>query len=260
MALKVCVLASGSAANCIYVSSATTGVLIDAGLSGRETERRFAAMGLPLTAVQAVCLTHEHDDHRAALGVLHQRHGLQLYANAGTIEAVEQGGKLGDLKWQVFATGVPFTIGDLTIEPFSVPHDSFDPVGFVVTCGASRVGVVTDMGMATNLIRQRLSGCQVLVLESNHDEDMLRNSARPWSLKQRILGRQGHLSNTQAGELLGAVGGPHLRYVFLAHLSADCNRPEVALSTARRALAAAGHGHVEVKLTFADKLSDLVEV
>ena len=179
MALKVCVLASGSAANCVFVSSAATGVLIDAGLSGRETERRFATLGLPLTAVQAVCLTHEHDDHRTALGVLHQRHGLRLYANAGTIEAVERGRKLKDVAWQVFATGVPFTIGDLTLEPFSVPHDSYDPVGFVVTCGASRVGVVTDMGMATSLVRQRLSGCQALVLESNHDEDMLRNWPGP---------------------------------------------------------------------------------
>ncbi len=260
MALTVCVLASGSAANCIYVASPTTRILVDAGLSGRETQKRFEQLGVDVTSVHAVCLTHEHDDHRAALKTLHTRHGIGLYANAGTIDAIERDGKLGPVAWQVFATGVPFPLGDLTVEPFSVPHDSFDPVGYVVEHAGSRVGLVTDIGMATHAVRERLRGCRAIVLESNHDEEMLRNSSRPWSLKQRILGRQGHLSNAQAGELLASVAGPELRYVFLAHLSVDCNRPEVAVGTVRRLLDAAGHGHVEIKLTYAERPSDVVEV
>ncbi|MCE9612680.1 MAG: MBL fold metallo-hydrolase [Lentisphaerae bacterium] len=260
MPLTLCVLASGSAANCIYVASPTTRVLIDAGLSGRETERRLEALGLPLSGIAAVCVTHEHDDHRAALRVLQQRHGLRLYANAGTIEAIERHDAFRGLEWQVFATGVPFTIGDLRVEPFPVPHDSYDPVGFVVSDAMTRVAVVTDIGMATSLVRERLKGCQTVVIESNHDEEMLRNSKRPWSLKQRILGRQGHLSNAQACELVAEVAGPQLRTVFLAHLSDDCNRPEMALGSMRRALERAGHPEVAIKLTYTDRVSDVVEL
>lgn len=260
MPLTVCVLASGSAANCVHIASPTTAILIDAGLSGKETSRRCEALGIALPEVKGICLTHEHDDHRVALRVLQQKYGMHVYANRGTIDAIERSNPNREITWQVFSTGMSFQIGDLRIDPFSVPHDSYDPVGFVVSDGVSRVGVVTDMGMPTGLVRERLKVCHSLVLESNHDEDMLRNSARPWSLKQRILGRQGHLSNAQAGELLAEIAGPHLRCVFLAHLSVDCNRPEVALGTVRRALERAGQTHVELKLTYADRPSERVSV
>ena len=140
MALTVCVLASGSAANCIYVASERTRLLIDAGLSGKETERRLQEIGVALDGVHALCLTHEHNDHRAALGILHRRTGMRLYANAGTIDAIEREEGREPLPWQVFTTGTPFAIEDLNLEPFSVPHDSFDPVGFAVSCGTVRVG------------------------------------------------------------------------------------------------------------------------
>ncbi len=260
MALTLCVLASGSAANCVYVASPQTRIMIDAGLSGRETQRRCAQLGVPLETLQGVCLTHEHDDHRAALKILHSRHGVPLYANAGTIDAVRRDTRLGTLAWQVFTTGVPFTVGDLELEPFPVPHDSYDPVGFVVRHAAVRVGIVTDMGMPTHAVRERLKGCRAIVIEANYDETMLRQSARPWSLKQRIMGRQGHLSNDQAAELLAEVAGPQLEAVFLAHLSRDCNLPEVAMATVRRALDRAGHSGVAVKLTYGDRCSDTVEL
>jgi phosphoribosyl 1,2-cyclic phosphodiesterase len=181
---------------------------------------------------------------------MQQRHGADVYANAGTIEALERVPKLQGVAWQVFTTGQSFVVGDLTLEPFSVPHDSFDPVGYVVSNGTARIGVVTDMGMATGLIRERLKGCQALVIEANHDVEMLRNSDRPWSLKQRILGRQGHLSNDQAGELVAEVGCDRLECVVLAHLSEDCNHPEVAVSTVRKALDQAGLKQTQVKLTY----------
>ena len=260
MALSICVLASGSAANCVYVASDRTRILIDAGLSGKETERRLLAIGANLDAIAAICLTHEHDDHRSALGVLHRRVGMGLYANAGTVEAIEREEKNGALPWQVFTTGMPFEIGDLRVEPFSVPHDSYDPVGFAVSCGGARAGIVTDMGMATTLIRQRLKNCHALVLESNHDEEMLKDARRPWSLKQRILGSQGHLSNAQAAELISEIAGPQLRAVFVAHLSAECNRPDLAVRTMRAALDKHGFAHVEVKLTYPDRPSDVVRL
>jgi phosphoribosyl 1,2-cyclic phosphodiesterase len=168
-------------------------------------------------SIDALCVTHEHDDHKSSLGVLHRRFGAQLYGNAGTIQALERSQKTSDLTWQTFITGHPFMIGSLCVEPFRVPHDSYDPVGFVISEGDSRVGVVTDLGIPTELIRQRLKDCNVLVLEANHDEDMLKNSNRPWPLKQRIAGRQGHLSNIKSGELLCDVVSPRLHTVLLAH-------------------------------------------
>ena len=259
MSLKVFILASGSSGNAAYVASERTRILIDAGLSGKEISRRLELMGVRVSDLSAVCVTHEHDDHTSALGVLHRRFGIPLYANAGTIQAVEQAGKLSDVKWNMFTTGSPFPIGDLRLEPFSVPHDSYDPVGFVVSSPDDRVGIVTDMGMATSLVRERLKNCRVLVIEANHDEKMLNNADRPWSLKQRIAGRQGHFSNTQATELIAEIAGPALKVVFLAHLSADCNRPELAEREMRKALDRIGRSDVTVKLTYPDRVSDIGE-
>lgn len=260
MSIRFCVLASGSAGNCVYVESSEARLLIDAGLSGKETARRLSELEVEIGCIDAVCVTHEHDDHRTAIRMMHQRHGADVYANTGTIEALERLPKLQGIDWQVFTTGQAFSVGDLTLEPFSVPHDSYDPVGYIVTNGSARIGVVTDMGMATSLIRERLKGCHALIIEANHDVEMLRNSPRPWSLKQRILGRQGHMSNDQAGELVADVGCSRLAYVMLAHLSEDCNRPEVAVHAVRTALDHAELGHVEVKLTYPDRVSDVIIV
>lgn len=258
MGLSICVLASGSAANCIYISSGMTRILVDAGLSGKETARRLQELNLRCDEIQAVCVTHEHDDHRNALKVLHERHQIALYANAGTVDALQRYPKLQQLQWHVFTTGEAFSVGNLSLEPFSVPHDSFDPVGFTVSDGERRVGIVTDMGMATGLVREKLKGCHALVIESNHDVEMLLNSQRPWALKQRIMGRQGHLSNAQAGELLAEVADSQLTHVFLAHLSKDCNREEVAISTIKRAIKDAGHTHVELLMTYSDRISEMI--
>lgn len=252
-------LASGSTGNCVYVASPSTALLIDAGLSCKRTEERLQAIGTSLSSVSAVCLTHEHDDHRSSLGVLHRRYGVALYANGGTVDAIQNHGRDAELPWTVFTTGAGFDVGDLHLEPFSVPHDSYDPVGFVVSHGDSRAGIVTDIGSSTGLVRQRLRGCHVLVLESNHDVDMLQQSPRPWSLKQRIAGRQGHLSNAQAGELLCEIAELGLRTVFLAHLSDDCNSPALACNTVKERLYSAGHEHVAVKLTYRDRVSDVEE-
>lgn len=257
--MKVCVLGSGSSGNCTLVSSSGTTILVDAGLSGRETARRMESVGVGIDAIGAVCLTHEHDDHCTALSVLSRRNGVALYGNSGTVDAIEKGGKGPGLKWNVFTTGSPFTVGSLNLEPFSVPHDAFDPVGFVIGDGRARLGIATDVGMATGLIRERLRGCHVIVIESNHDEELLRDADRPWSLKQRILGRQGHLSNRQAGELLAEVAGPDLKAVFLSHLSSQCNKPGLAVKTVSDILAKAGHGAVAVKLTYPDRPGEIVE-
>jgi phosphoribosyl 1,2-cyclic phosphodiesterase len=207
-----------------------------------------------------VCITHEHEDHISAIGVMQRKRGVSLYANSATIEAINAGGKHEGLEWNVFEAGQAFQVGALKIEPFSVPHDAYDPVGFCISDGAARIGLATDMGMATGLIRERLRGCDVIVVESNHDTEMLNASDRPWSLKQRIGGRHGHMSNSQACELLGEVAGPALKAVYLAHISSDCNKCESVLKNARALLDGIGMTSVAVELTYADRPTGLIEV
>jgi len=258
--LQVCVLASGSSGNCVYVGGETTRLLIDAGVSCKVTLERLQAIGVDPRGIDAVCVTHEHDDHKASLAVLHRRMGVRLFGNAGTIEALEASTKTAGLAWQTFTTGHPFRIGTLCVEPFRVPHDSYDPVGFVISEGDARVAIATDLGMPTELVRQRLKNCGVIVLEANHDVDMLRDSSRPWSLKQRIGGRQGHLSNLKAGELLCDVASERLHTVFLAHISRDCNRPALAKHTVGEVLRRRGLTHINLCLTYPDRASDMVDV
>jgi len=255
--MKVCILASGSSGNCIFVGSRQERVLIDAGLSARETTRRLEQINVPVSIISAVCLTHEHSDHVAGLAALHQRHGIRLFANSGTIEAVRRNVKLHHLQWQTFSTGEPFQIGDLTFDPFPVSHDAYEPVGFIVTCGNTRLGIVTDIGASTHLVREHLRHCQALIVESNHDEYLLSGAKRPWVLKQRIAGRQGHLSNAHAAQMVAEIATPALRQVFLCHISQECNRPELALKEVKSYLARHGLKDIQVKLTFADQISEI---
>ena len=257
---KFCVLGSGSSGNCIHVSSATTSLLVDAGLSGREIIRRLELTGADVSGIAAVCLTHEHSDHVDGLLGLLRVIKPRLYANSETVKAVERSLERHDLPWQIFSTGFPFQVGDISIEPFSVSHDAMDPVGFCLGCAGSRIGIVTDIGVSTTLVREKLRHCHALILESNHDEKMLKDSQRPWSLKQRIAGRQGHLSNRGASELLAEIAGPALTHVYLAHISADCNRPEIACRTVSAKLAELGFGSINVLPTWAAKPSQVYEV
>ncbi len=255
--LRICVLASGSGGNCTYVASPKTAVLVDAGLSARDTMRRMDLAGIVPAGLRGILITHEHTDHTAGVSVLSRRHGIALYANSGTIDGIERNPRMRTLQWNRFMTGAPFLIDDLTIEPFSVPHDCYDPVGFVIHTNGTRVGVVTDMGMTTTLIRERLRQCHALVIESNHDERLLMESDRPWTLKQRIRGSQGHLSNQHAAELISDVAGPELSHVFLAHLSEECNIPEIAIECTRQSLDAKGMTHVAVHCTRQDRPSNV---
>ncbi len=257
MNFTLCVLASGSSGNCVYAATDDTAILIDAGLSGKETEKRLREAGADPSRVRGICVTHEHSDHTKGLAVLHQRYRIPLYANSGTIDGFLRMSGGTELEWNVFTTGAAFQVGAITVEPFSVPHDAYEPVGYVLQAGRTRVGVVTDMGMTTHLIREKLRHCDALVLESNHDELMLKQSERPWALKDRISGRNGHLSNRHAAELLTELGGERLRRVYLAHISRDCNRHDLALAETRASLKQAGHHHIEVLCAYADRISEI---
>lgn len=258
MSLKLCVLASGSKGNCIYVASEETSILIDAGLSAKKVAEKLNEIGVSADDLTAICVSHEHGDHVRGVRVLQKRHDLDLYANQGTRDGM-RGKKHHGLPWKLFTTGQAFMINDLHIEPFSLPHDAYDPVGFVIREGATKIGIATDAGVATNLLFEKMKDCHALVIESNHDPQKLKQSERPWQLIQRISGRQGHLSNQQACDLILSLAerNPRMEQVYLAHLSSDCNTPELALGIIKSELEKKEYGHINVDLTSQNKISPL---
>lgn len=257
MGLQVCVLASGSSGNAIYVASEKTRLLIDAGLSARQVAIRLEQLGVVPESINGICVSHEHGDHVAGLRVLQKRHGIPIYANTGTLNGIMRQPRSHEISARVFQTGSPFEIGDISIEPFSVPHDAYEPVGFRMQAADTSVGVVTDLGMGTSLIREKLKGCKALIIESNHDEDLLREAPRPWSLKQRIRSRQGHLSNIDAARLISDSATEALEHVFLAHLSSDCNTPDTAMRTVASQLRLDGLGHISLEVSLADRSTNV---
>lgn len=258
--MKLCILASGSSGNCTFLSTGKTRILIDAGVSAKRTAERLAEIGERVEELDAICVTHEHGDHIAGLRVLQKNHSIPIYANAGTLEGIRAARQGGDINCCQFTTGSRFEIGDLALEPFAIPHDACEPVGFVVRAGAHTIGVATDVGIVTNLLREKLRRCQVVVIEANHEEDLVHAAERPWSLKQRILGNQGHLSNRASARLIAEVAGEGLNHLFLAHLSSDCNSPTHARQHFETVLAEAGHDHVQVYLARASGVSEILEI
>jgi phosphoribosyl 1,2-cyclic phosphodiesterase len=236
---EVITLASGSEGNATLVRDETATFLIDAGLSAKQLTARLLAAGLPPERLSGILLTHEHSDHTSALKVLLMRHQLPVFCNALTARALQDAGLVHG-NWKLFQTGSEFAIGDFEIRAFSVPHDAADPVGFRISSNGSCFGVLTDLGYATRLVFDMLRGIRALLIEMNHDEELLRKDPwRPWSVKQRILSRHGHLSNTAAAHVLGELEAP-LQHIVLGHLSRDCNSPQLALDCAMRGLANSG--------------------
>lgn len=229
--MEFSVLASGSSGNCLYIAEGETRVLVDVGISCKQVATRLRELGIAPESLTALCLTHDHSDHISGLAVLSRTWSIPLYATEGTSTAAECKLRMTGTQWNVFAAGNPFRIGSLVFEPFAVPHDAGDPVGFVVDNGVRRLGIATDLGHIPAMVAHHLRACHALVLECNHDVEMVRNSERPWSLKERILGRHGHLSNAQSAELLDAILPGMLSLVVLAHLSEECNNPTLARNT-----------------------------
>ena len=233
--IRVCMLASGSKGNAIYVSDGTTSILFDAGLSGKEMERRMTSQKIPPSSINAIVVSHEHSDHIQGVGILARRYQIPVYMNRQTHEAAKSA--LGSISDSIhFACGNTFAINDLTIHPFSISHDANDPAGFTVQRNGAKLGIATDLGFATSMVREHLKGCDILVIEANHDSQMLTQGPYPWSLKQRVKSRSGHLSNDDARELLMDVRHDQLKHVILAHLSETNNTHEKAFSAVIRAL------------------------
>jgi len=226
MTLFIASLNSGSNGNCYYIGTDQEAVLIDAGLSCRETEKRMRRLGLPLDRVKAIFISHEHDDHIRGLETLSRRYQLPVYITGPTLEQTRF--PPDPQLVQTFRQSEPVTVGGLNIQAFSKAHDASDPYSFVVSSPTVRIGVFTDIGVVCDNLIAHFTQCHAAFLETNYDEEMLDKGRYPWPLKNRIRGGHGHLSNRQAFELFAAYRPPFMSHLLLAHLSQDNNRPELA--------------------------------
>ena len=244
--LDVIVLASGSSGNALLVRSGGCAILVDAGLSARKLCAKIEACGIDPGSLAGILLTHEHGDHARGLKVLLSKHRVPVYATPLTADHLRRAGV--EAEWNLFGNEAAFELAAFEVVSFPVPHDAADPVGFVVRAEGRSFGVLTDLGHATRRVIESVRGVSGMLVETNHDEDMLRNDTRrPPSVKHRILSRHGHLSNAAAAALVAEVATIALSHVVLGHLSRDCNSPELAVSTVSGGLREKGHGRVEVR-------------
>ena len=232
---SVCMLASGSKGNSIYISDGSTSILVDAGLSGIEIERRLQSKGIDPHDIDAVLVSHEHMDHISGVGVLSRRFNLPVFMSRKTETAAAA--RIGTIpQKEYFQRGSQFTIKTLTIHPFATSHDAADSSGFTLSSNGIKIGIATDLGIATMMVKEHLKGCSLIILEANHDTEMLLNGPYPWHLKQRIKSRTGHLSNSEAKNFLKDIVDNKLHNVILAHLSESNNDPEKALKIVSEAI------------------------
>src|SRR6201997_1890556 len=242
MGVSVSMLASGSRGNCAIVASACTKILVDAGISCRETFKRLRALGEDPHTLSAILITHEHSDHVYGLAILAKKLRIPIFMTGATHQAWaramrDANGERPQLeKLERFESGHRFQVGDIAVQPFTIPHDAADPVGFTFRAEGIKVGVATDLGYIPVSGRDHLRGCDVLVMESNHDLEMLRVGPYPWSVKQRVMSRGGHLSNVALAQFFTNDYDGEAAYVVLAHLSEHNNHPEIARRAAKRAL------------------------
>ncbi len=233
--VSVCVLASGSCGNCIFISDGKTSILFDAGLSGIEIEKRMKSRSICPEKIDAIVVSHEHSDHIKGVGILSRRYKIPVYISPKTYESASP--KLGKIDSIInFHCGSGFKINGFKIHPFPISHDAVDPAGFTIIKNGVKVAVATDLGKVTNVVKEHLKGSAILILEANHDPDMLANGPYPWSLKQRVKGRCGHLSNFESRDLLMELNHKELCYVVLAHLSEKNNSRKKAFDTVSAAL------------------------
>lgn len=231
--MDFCSIASGSSGNCIFAGTNETGILIDAGISGKRVELGLNSIGRKGSEMQGILITHEHSDHIKGLGVLARKHHLPIYATPGTIREIKKSGlgKIEDELFHEIHADEPFTLGELSVLPFAISHDAAEPVAYRVSDGEKSVAVVTDLGVYTDYTVRHLQNLNAVLLEANHDVNMLQVGSYPYYLKQRILGDHGHLSNETAGHLLCEILNDRLKGIFLGHLSRENNYEALAYET-----------------------------
>ena len=237
--LKFCSLYSGSSGNSIYVGSENTHILVDVGMSAKKITEALHKIELKPEDIDAIVITHEHTDHIAGLGVLLRKYGIPVYGTNKTLEAVSHYSNLGKVDFSLFHGIEPeesFLIEDLWVKPISTWHDAADPVCYTVTDGNKKVSIATDLGDYDDHIVDSLSGSDAMLIEANHDIRMLEVGPYPYPLKQRILGKRGHLSNERGGQLVRSLLNDHIKGIYLGHLSKENNYPELALEAVKAEL------------------------
>ncbi len=244
--IKFCSLFSGSSGNCIFLGTARTKILIDAGVNAKRIAQGLCAIGEDPNAIDAILVTHEHTDHTQGAGVFARRHRTRIFANEATWKAMEkQVGPLLDSQYGILPKdSTDLEIGDMQIHPFSIPHDAADPTAYACYAADRKITVATDMGRITPEIRENALGSDVILLESNHDTDLLMNGPYPWPLKQRIHGEHGHLCNDDAAAFVADLAMDGTKCIFLGHLSLENNRPGLALEASTQQLYARGFSPV----------------
>jgi len=237
--MRLVVLGSGSGGNVLVLESGSHRLMVDAGFSCREIEKRLTKVDIEAAGFDGLILTHEHSDHTRGVKRFCRRHNVPVYATAGTLEGL--GLREAGIEVRVLASGRPAEVGSFLLEPFAIPHDAREPIGLVVQDAAGRrLGLVADLGARSQLAWGRLTELDALILESNHDLDMLRSGPYPWPLKQRVASRHGHLSNREAAEGIAELDSSHLQWVVLYHLSRTNNLPALAVDSVGEALSREG--------------------
>ena len=235
MSVRICVLGSGSRGNSTLIATEKARVLVDAGFSKRETYARLDSIGEKCGDFDAILVSHEHIDHVRGLGTLASDSKAPIYISAATRDAIPWNGRAKTI--ELFSPGDAFTIGDIEVTSFTVPHDAADPVAFRIDAQGIRIGIVTDLGYIPEHVKHHVNGCHCLVFESNHDLEMLKVGPYPWHVKQRVMGRHGHLSNLTTAEFLREDFDCATQVLVLAHLSENNNHPEIVRMSAEEALA-----------------------
>ena len=234
--MRLCSIASGSSGNCVYVGSDATHILIDAGISGKRTEAGLHQLDITGFDIDAIFITHEHSDHIGGVGVLARRYGIPIYATGGTIDGILKSSSLGKIDLDLIHVIQPdekVIVKDLVLNPMRISHDAAEPVAYRIHYGNKKIGIITDLGSFNEYTVECLKGMDALLLEANHDVNMLQVGPYPYYLKQRILGDRGHLSNELAGRLLSRLLHSNLKTILLGHLSQENNLPELAYEAVR---------------------------
>lgn len=234
--MDLCSIASGSSGNCIYVGNQNTKLLVDAGISGKRIEHGLYGVDVDPGSLDGILVTHEHIDHVGGLGVMARRYHVPIYGTAETLRQIQCIRSIGKIPEELFRIVEPdkeFVINDVTVNPFSISHDASNPVCYTLTADGCKAGIATDLGKYDEYIISKLAGAQLLLLEANHDVNMLQVGSYPYTLKRRILGDRGHLSNDNSGRLICRLLHHGLKHVYLGHLSKENNYPDLAYETVR---------------------------